>query len=82
MAFSLRLHPEIFVGFKLPTFAVRDMVLIYAELQDYPMSWLLHQVLGSPKHKGEAGGTAEETEEGQGVTRACAVPNSPVLIQS
>lgn len=35
-----------------------------------------------PQAQAEAGGTAEETEEGQGVTRACALLNSPVLIQS
>lgn len=81
MASSVHLHPELFVGFKLPTFAARSMVLICAELQDYPKPWLLLQVVGSPQAQGEAART-EGREEGQGVTRACALLNSPVLTQS
>ncbi|RMC02189.1 hypothetical protein DUI87_21356 [Hirundo rustica rustica] len=48
----------------------------------------LSQVMASPpdsrqpQAQAEAGGTTEETEEGQGVTRACAPLNSPVLKQS
>lgn len=44
LASSLHLHSELFVY-------CQGMVLIYAELQDYPKRWLLHQVLGAPKHR-------------------------------